>query len=316
VRSFEPTAGGYAVDYVVHGEENVGRPTATYRLPLRRLTCRRLVLSAGALGTTYLLLKNRAMFPQLSPMLGARFSGNGDYLGFAVRARTPEGKERPLDPSFGPVITSATRLRDLSEGGTGRGAYVEDAGYPEFVNWLVDEGLVSQAAGFSRFLVERAVARLLSRPRTSIGSPLSRFFGRNVLTATSLPMLGMGRDVPDGWVRLRDGSLDVDWRPSASRPYFRRVDLAMRDLAEAMGATYVNPLWWLNLLVTVHPLGGCPMGVDPSRGVVDPYGQAFGHPGLYVADGSVMPGPVGANPALTIAALADRSARRLVEQAQ
>jgi cholesterol oxidase len=37
-------------------------------------------------------------------------------------------------------------------------------------------------------------------------------------------------------------------------------------------------------------------------------GEVFGYPGLYVADGSVMPGPVGANPALTIAALADRFA--------
>jgi cholesterol oxidase len=39
----------------------------------------------------------------------------------------------------------------------------------------------------------------------------------------------------------------------------------------------------------------------------------FGVPGLYVADGSVMPGPVGANPSLTIAALAERFAQRMVE---
>jgi cholesterol oxidase len=82
-----------------------------------------------------------------------------------------------------------------------------------------------------------------------------------------------------------------------------------------MGARYVNPLWWLNLLVTVHPLGGCPMGAGPDRGVVDSYGRVFGYPGLYVADGSVMPGPVGANPSLTIAALADRFADRLVDEA-
>jgi cholesterol oxidase len=47
---------------------------------------------------------------------------------------------------------------------------------------------------------------------------------------------------------------------------------------------------------------------------VDPHGQVFGCPGLVVADGSVMPGPVGANPSLTIAAVADRSADRLLEQ--
>jgi cholesterol oxidase len=50
------------------------------------------------------------------------------------------------------------------------------------------------------------------------------------------------------------------------------------------------------------------MGRDASTGVVDSWGEVFGHPGLIVADGSVMPGPVGANPSLTIAALADRFA--------
>jgi len=35
---------------------------------------------------------------------------------------------------------------------------------------------------------------------------------------------------------------------------------------------------------------------------VDSYGEVFNYPGLYVADGSVMPGPVGPNPSLTIAA--------------
>jgi cholesterol oxidase len=47
---------------------------------------------------------------------------------------------------------------------------------------------------------------------------------------------------------------------------------------------------------------------------VGPYGEVFGHPGLYIADGSVMPGPVGPNPSLTIAALADRFADRILEQ--
>ena len=47
-------------------------------------------------------------------------------------------------------------------------------------------------------------------------------------------------------------------------------------------------------------------------GVAGPYGEVFGEPGLHVAGGSVMPGPVGANPSLTIAALADRCADRMV----
>ena len=38
-----------------------------------------------------------------------------------------------------------------------------------------------------------------------------------------------------------------------------------------------------------------------------------GHPNLHVVDGAVLPGPVGANPSLTIAALADRFADQLIE---
>jgi cholesterol oxidase len=69
----------------------------------------------------------------------------------------------------------------------------------------------------------------------------------------------------------------------------------------------------LRRVITVHPLGGLPMADNPNDGVVDGHGRVFGVPGLYVADGSVMPGPVGANPALTIAAFADRMCDTMLE---
>ena len=65
--------------------------------------------------------------------------------------------------------------------------------------------------------------------------------------------------------------------------------------------------------VEPRPLGGSPMGRHPGEGVVDSCGQVFNYPGLYIADGSVMPGPVGANPSLTIAALADRFADGILD---
>ena len=48
--------------------------------------------------------------------------------------------------------------------------------------------------------------------------------------------------------------------------------------------------------------------------MVDAFGRVFGHPGLHIADGSVMPGAVGANPSLTIAALADRFADAILDR--
>jgi cholesterol oxidase len=125
----------------------------------------------------------------------------------------------------------------------------------------------------------------------------------------------MGRDTPDGVMSLRDKYLEVDWTTKTSRAYFDAVKEAMEDLARTLGARFTDsPLWYLRRVITVHPLGGAPMGRTPETGFVDPYGQVFGVPGLSVADGSVMPGPVGPNPSLTIAALADRFADRILEQ--
>jgi cholesterol oxidase len=56
----------------------------------------------------------------------------------------------------------------------------------------------------------------------------------------------------------------------------------------------------------VHNLGGARLGADPYSAVVDTDGQVFGHPGLYVLDGAALPGATGANPSLTIAAVAER----------
>ena len=86
----------------------------------------------------------------------------------------------------------------------------------------------------------------------------------------------------------------------------------MRDVAEELGGRFSDPLEHLNRVVTVHP-SRLPDGAKPAEGVVNEHGAVFGcPPGLYVADGSVMPGPVGPNPSLTIAALADRFAGPII----
>ena len=150
---------------------------------------------------------------------------------------------------------------------------------------------------------------------TNLGDELAEALGGAVLTGNSMPLLNMGRDVPDGRMSLnRAGRLDVDWTPDTSEEYLYRVRAVSKRIALALEADFLeNPLSALRRLITVHPLGGCPMGRNREEGVVDEYGQVFGYPGLYVADGSVMPGPVGPNPALTIGALADRFATHLID---
>jgi cholesterol oxidase len=156
----------------------------------------------------------------------------------------------------------------------------------------------------------------LSRePETDIGAEVARLLGSTEFSADLLPLLGMGRDVPDGRMTLRGERLDLDWRVENSQPYFDDIREKMRDVAEELGARFSDPLGHLNRVVTVHPLGGCPMGRNETEGVVNSYGAVFGcPPGLYVVDGSVMPGPVGPNPSLTIAALADRFADTMIDR--
>jgi cholesterol oxidase len=168
-----------------------------------------------------------------------------------------------------------------------------------------------------RAVIHGLVHRWLSgRRETDLGAEVSAACGACELSGGLLPLLGMGRDIPDGQLRLsRDGRLDATWRKQKSGPYFERVRTTMRALSDALGARFVEtPLQHLSRVITVHPLGGCPMGRHPGEGVVDANGEVFGYPNLYVVDGAMMPGPVGANPCLTIAALADRFADSILER--
>ncbi|MCH8130188.1 MAG: GMC family oxidoreductase [Acidobacteria bacterium] len=312
---------GYVVQYVEHDPMNEGRQTETKRLPLVTVTCDRLVLGAGTFGSTYLLLRNRSAFPSISRALGTRFCGNGDLLGLMVETKTGRpGHERPrrLNGAEGPVITSAIRIPDGSDpDGQGRGFYIEDAGFPEFAGWLVEMTQAgSRASRVLRFAVKRLLAKLTNDPRSDWGAAISEALGGAELSVSSLPLLGMGRDVPDGNMRLNDGRLDVDWTTESSQPFFDRVEQTMRDITEYLGGSFQpNLLSYLDRVISVHPLGGAPMADNPADGVVDAYGEVFGYPELYVVDGSAMPGPVGANPALTIAAFADRAMDHAIEHA-
>jgi cholesterol oxidase len=325
VRAFRPReGGGFEVDFVEHDPGHEGTATATHDpkvLPTQTIAADRLVLSAGTLGSTFLLLRNRDAFPGLSPVLGTRFSGNGDLLTFAIRCTEQrDGKRVPatINADVGPVITSAIRFGDAvdGDGSTGRGFYVEDAGYPNFLAWMLQGADEPRALWLWRkAALHLLVKKLQRKPEPDVSGAVSSFFGDSALAGGLLPLLGMGRDVPDGRMHLEDGKLDVDWsKDGASKPYFERIRGAMHTLADELGGRFQdNPLWWLSKVITVHALGGCPMGRHPNEGVVDAWGQVFGVPGLHVADGSVMPGPVGPNPSLTIAALADRFADAILE---
>jgi cholesterol oxidase len=302
VRSFAPReGGGFEVRYVRHSTDR--GPTDTSALPLETITCDRLVISAGSFGSTFLLLRNRDNFPGISDRLGTQWCGNGDLLGFLAPRK--HGTRR-FEPAVGAVITSALRYGPPN----GRGYYIEDGGYPSFVSWLIE---VTDAPGTLRralrFVWRRIHDKLSKKPISNLSAELHSVLGDGARSSQSLPLLGMGRDVPDGRLYLQDGYLQNTWSMKTSKTYYDTVKQSMLQIARATGAKFVDePLWYFKRVITVHAVGGCPMGRSPEHSVVDQHGQVFGYPGLSVADASVLPGPVGPNPSLTIAAVADRSA--------
>lgn len=279
----------------------------------------RVILAAGSLGSTRLLLKLAQRLP-LSKAVGTRWSPNGDLLGLVMNTG------HPVYPSQGPVITAALRFdAGMYPDGYPAALWIEDGGLPSFVALALSERL--RGLG-SKLDALRRVAWYLRgwfgrRAEANVGADLAP-----VLVASSrrlsytLPLLAMGRDRATGRLTLdrrRRGRIDqlhLDWRARGSGLHYRRTRRAMRRVAAALGGDFVeNPISALNRYISVHPLGGCPIGNSVDDGVVSAdTGEVFNAPGLYVMDGSVIPGAVGPNPSLTIAALAERFCARITKE--
>lgn len=320
---------GYVVTYVVHEPERFeGKKIDTNDPRVRpryTLTCDYLILAAGTFGTSYLLLKNHAAFPNLSQRLGSRFGVNGDLLAFIVKSmerKNGQNVPRALDPSYGPVITSAIRLSDTLDGSgeQGRGFYVEEGGNPYLLSWMVEvSGFPSFLRRALHFLKIIAKYRLGLSVDADLGAEIADLIGPATASKSSIPVLTMGRDIPNGNLFLKGERLECDWEIKKSQEYYDRVRRVVKTIARALHAEYLdNPsyAWNFHQVISAHPLGGCPMGISKDQGVVNSWGEVFDYPGLYIADGAVMPGPVGPNPSLTIAALSDRFADHIVTRHQ
>lgn len=268
---------------------------------------KRVVVAAGTLGSSELLLRCRdrlRTLPKLSPLLGRRFSGNGDFL-FAGAMGTRE----PVDPAQGPSITAVVDCSTEKHS-----IHIEDLGYPDPMMWFLEGALPpgpNRLVAYAKLLF-RYVGRSLgigglnNRVTDGVGSLL-----RGGRTNHFLPYLGMGSDAGDGELVLGDDGIDVRWSHRASRDMFRQMEAAMRRISEQTGGKYVTSFLWRwpwRKLVTAHPLGGCIMGDSDADGVVNHFGEVWNYPGLFVTDGASIPSALSVNPSLTIGAVAERAA--------
>ncbi len=310
------------------------------------LTSSVVVIAAGALGSTELLFRShRAGLPLAQAALGTRFSGNGDILGFGVAAnlngttdttaRRPPiysfgaGSNAPDQPPYqpGPCITGIIKVNwdsDLS-----RAMVIEDG---------VGPGALASVYPALLFLQDAIQGGFLDFPDTelrladfqALGTAVQGGGDLSSLTYTGLiartqSYLVMSHDTSGGKLEFNEanGLVSVNWPGDGRETPYPQDNAALRKASEAIWANYVaNPLWLDDFgrrLVTVHPIGGCPMSDSPLTGVVDGDCRVYTgtnetvHSGLLVCDGSVLPSSLGVNPLYTISAVAERAIQRLID---
>jgi cholesterol oxidase len=265
---------------------------------------RSLVLAGGSIGSTELLLRARdrdRTLPRLPAALGRRFSANGEML-FAGTSAV----DGVVDASHGPSITAGAYVQ---RPGSQHILLLEDLGFPPAFMSLLDGTIPLPGRLRSLARVGAGYARAARRGATF---PTRELFGGSFVPHF-LPYLGMGTDAANGRFHLDPaGHLRLDWDPTRSAAMYTEMEEALVRVSGALGGVYRrSPLFRrpLRRMLTAHPLGGCAMSDRAEDGVVNDRGEVWGHPGLYVADAAVVPGPLAANPSLTIAAVAERIAQ-------
>jgi cholesterol oxidase len=227
----------------------------------------RVILAAGSIGSTEILLRSRDQYRSLawlSPALGRGWSSNGDFLTPAIY------KGRQVRPSEGPTITGAIDFLDGSEDGAR--FFVEDGGFPN----LLDKISTGSKATFAL----RALRKL---QRDSIRDNIMPWFGQAYDGGDGSMYLGRS------WLKPWRRKLKMNWNPERSVKGIDGLAKMHVKLSRATGGIPLGVFSWtvFRSLVTPHPLGGCNMASSPAAGVVDDECRVFGHDGLYVMDGSV-----------------------------
>jgi cholesterol oxidase len=285
-----------------------------------KVKTRRVILSAGALGSTEMLLRCKMKFktlPRISDQIGQHYSANGDFLSFVL-----EGFEGY--PNYGPTITQATDYNLFHEFDVNRAFLVEDVSFPSFLGWFV-EGVRPRWMWWNAIARSiRAVLKNITSGKSPgvLGAAFSDLL-TGALSPQSATLICMGLDSGSGQMSLdSDGDLWIEWPWRDNRDLYDAIIEAGKAFRDSIGAKSFAPLptwdWPIRNNVTVHSLGGCVLAETPKTGVTDAnrhFGAVFGYEGLYVADGAIVPTAVGANPSATISALSEMVAHGITNLA-
>jgi cholesterol oxidase len=274
--------------------------------PAFALTADLVILAAGTLGSTEILLRSRAKGLAVSGRLGDRFSANGDIIAFGYGAKIPVNAVGVGHPK---------KVEGLDVGASVSGQIeIVDPGDLD-KSMIIQEGAMPSALAPALPVMFLPNGRLLGALQSLVsGVYKGPFAGLQTFFAVS-------HDSASGRLVLDGDRLAVSWPGAKDEPVHERIDKALEALVGQAGGSYVkNPLAGSVMghqPATAHPLGGCGMGADRTTGVVNHKGEVFDaaagrgstdvHAGLYVIDGAIIPRSLGCNPLLSIAALSERA---------
>jgi len=264
------------------------------------------VLGAGTLGSTEILMRSREHGLALSDRLGHRFSANGDIIAFGY------GAKFPID-AVG--IGYPPKIEGMEIGAAVSGQIEIDDEADLSQELRVQEGVLPSALAPVLPVLFIPNGRLLGALQSLISGVYKGPF------AKLQTFFAVSHDTAGGRIVLEDDQLSLVWPTAKDEPVYKRLDDILSSIVREAGGSYVkNPLAGTVMghqPATAHPLGGAGIGRERGDGVVNHKGQVFDasagrgasavHEGLYVVDGAAMPRSLGVNPLLTITALAERA---------
>jgi len=339
--------GGYEIKYWQRDEKKPSRRTPG------SVTADKVIVSAGCLGTSELMLRSKARggLPNLSDKTGYGFSTNGDYIAFIEDTRYRMRMTRgPVTTSFGHFNTGTPETgMDVSKFHN-----IEDQGIPPAMATIVGSGeklirKLSKSHSHWWVIIWVLMKWLWKRALHSITAVFKNYKERqdifesdDEILAQMLCIVAQGRDRADGQFRLGTNRRDTPLRLSRDNgkndfwqdPIYTEIAKTLKRLAPVVSDKpgnefqnpFVNPFTKelkAEAIAVTHPLGGCRMARSAADGVCDEFGRVFDkskagprpfYEGLYIADGSLIPTGLAINPSLTISTVSLRIAAKIIEE--
>jgi hypothetical protein len=305
--------GGYRAHYNLIDDED-------YRIHVGggTIDAKIVVVAAGAGATPVILQRSEKHLGKMPHAVGRYFSGNGERLNTAI-----------IDEDRVREVLGLSRAGGLPYGSNqiGKG--------PCVANWDRLDGSLPE---YSRFSLEQlyfppGLGTILAQVPggsgpTWFGAEKKEILRRWPSWLTIFQMIEddnegvFGPPPPTGnATRISQQMLGrgaLQYHPTATTlRAWAEADAEVKEIVERDGLARVAA--WTNDVVgayTVHPLASCRIGDDPSTSALDDRHELRGHPGIFVTDGSAVPCALTVNPAMTIAALAERAVPGIVRAAR